>query len=161
MWVRTYSHTYIHSYTCKFARPPYNSNGDYLSNSIIYLATVMAAAAAAGLERPSLLSHNEAVFNILSANISYNSFIQSNEVECADCVFSATYVAFWAIIDVNSPGVSRGCLGLCCLGRSRLLRWGNMLAEDTTLTSARRLARGIDLVGLRKFVKKWNFKLII
>ena len=41
---------------------------------------------------------------------SYNSFIQSNEVECADCVYSATYVAFWAIIEVNSPGVSRVCL---------------------------------------------------
>ena len=82
----------------------------------------MAAAAAAGLERPTLLSHNETIFNILSANISYNSFIQSNEVECADCVFSATYVVFWAIIDVNSPGVSRGCLGLCCEDLSRTVQ---------------------------------------
>ena len=46
----------------------------------------MAAAAAAGVERPTLLllSHNEMMFNILSANISYNSFIQSNEAECAE-----------------------------------------------------------------------------
>ena len=101
----------------------------------------MAAAAAAGLERPTLLSHNETMFNILSANISYNSFIQSNEVECADCVYSATYVAFWAIIDVNSPGVSRVCLlhSESRVSRTVCLGWSAVLSEHMRRRRRRRM----------------------
>ena len=39
----------------------------------------MAAAAAAGVG-----SRNGIMKNVISANISYNSFIQSNEAECAE-----------------------------------------------------------------------------
>ena len=57
----------------------------------------MAAAANAGLGRATLLSHNKTMFNTFSANISYNSFIRSNEVECAEFFshYSRRYEAYW------------------------------------------------------------------
>ena len=78
MLVRTYLHTYIHSYTCKFARPPLTEMEIIRVIALFIWQRVMAATVAA--------SRNEAVFNTLLRQHRHNSFIQSNEVECADCV---------------------------------------------------------------------------
>ena len=131
---------------------------------------VMAAAAAAGFPQRSGVQYTFRQHR-------YNSFILlgsvTNEVECANCVYSATYVAFWAIIYVNSPGVSRLCLlhrqgrvsRTVCLVSSAVAicvkHFGHSAVAYATLTSAHSLGRGIDSVGLRKVVENGNFNLII
>ena len=176
MWVRTYLHNYIHSYTCKFASPPYNSNGDYLSNSIIYLAKGNGCCCCWLGKTESVVPQRSGVQYTFRQH-RYNSFILlgsvTNEVECANCVYSATYVAFWAIIYVNSPGVSRLCLlhsqgrvsRTVCLVLSAVTicvkHFGHSAVAYATLTSAHSRGRWIDSVGLRKVVENGNFNLII
>ena len=103
-YVHTYTRTHIHTYTCKYARPSENGMDIIRVND---QATMMAGAAAASTHTNtccmmcSFRQYNfQFIYPILLGSV-------TNEVECANCVYSATYVAFWAIIYVNSPGVSR------------------------------------------------------
>ena len=136
----------------------------------IWQRVMAAAAAAAGFPQRSGVQYTFRQHR-------YNSFILlgsvTNEVECANCVNSATYVAFWAIIYVNSPGVSRLCLlhsqgrvsRTVCLVLSAVTicvkHFGHSAVAYATLTSAHSRGRGIDSVGLRKVVENGNFNLII
>ena len=85
MYVCEYVHTHILTYihTRVSSQALHITVMEIIRIKALYIwqhqARAAAAAAAAWGGR-----HNDMTFNVLFASISYNSFIQSNEAECAD-----------------------------------------------------------------------------